>query len=270
MLSQTLLVAILVALIVAVALGAMALARLAALARARDAAARDVAQLRGLLEAYGRDAADHERDIRTDLAIARNESAGAATTLRQEVADVMARQQQGMARELGTMSALQHDQLRAFGERLGQLTHASESRLEALRATIEQRLDLLRAENTRKLDEMRATVDEKLQATLEQRLGASFRQVSERLEQVHRGLGEMHALATGVGDLKRVLTNVKSRGTWGEVQLGALLADVLPPSQYAQNVATRPGSSERVEFAVRFPGRNDDGTPCWLPIDAKF
>jgi len=270
MLSQTLLVAILVALIVAVVLGAIGLARLAALARARDAAGRDVAQLRGLLEAFGRDAADHERDIRTDLAIARNEAAGSATTLRQEVADVMSRQQQGMARELGTMSALQHDQLRVFGERLGQLTQSSESRLETLRATIEQRLDLLRAENTQKLDEMRATVDEKLQATLEQRLGASFRQVSERLEQVHRGLGEMHALATGVGDLKRVLQNVKTRGGWGEVQLATLLAEMLTPQQYETNVVTIPGSKRHVEFAIRLPGRGDDGAPCWLPIDAKF
>ncbi|MGE5104551.1 MAG: DNA recombination protein RmuC, partial [Betaproteobacteria bacterium] len=138
------------------------------------------------------------------------------------------------------------------------------------RKTVEERLDLLRAENAQKLEQMRATVDEKLQATLEQRLGASFKQVSERLEQVHRGLGEMHSLATGVGDLKRVLTNVKSRGTWGEVQLGTLLADVLHAGQYAQNVATRPGSTERVEYAVRFPGRSEDGAPCWLPIDAKF
>ncbi|HTL75935.1 MAG TPA: DNA recombination protein RmuC [Casimicrobiaceae bacterium] len=268
--SQTLLVAIFVALIVAVVLGVIGLARLAALARARDAVGRDVAQLRGLLEAFGRDAADHERDIRTDLAIARNEAAGSATTLRQEVADVMSRQQQGMARELGTMSALQHDQLRVFGERLGQLTQSSESRLETLRATIEQRLDLLRAENTRKLDEMRATVDEKLQATLEQRLGASFRQVSERLEQVHRGLGEMHALATGVGDLKRVLQNVKTRGGWGEVQLATLLAEMLTPQQYETNVVTIPGTNRRVEFAIRLPGRGDDGAPCWLPIDAKF
>jgi DNA recombination protein RmuC len=117
---------------------------------------------------------------------------------------------------------------------------------------------------------MRATVDEKLQTTLEQRLGASFRQVSERLDQVHKGLGEMQTLATGVGDLKRVLSNVKSRGTWGEVQLGALLADLLPASQYAQNVITRPGSKQPVEFAVRFPGRGEDNVPCWLPIDAKF
>src|SRR5574340_1376971 len=139
-----------------------------------------------------------------------------------------------------------------------------------MRRTIEERLELLRVDNAQKLDQMRAPVDEKLQTTLEQRLGASFKQVSERLEQVHRGLGEMQSLAIGVGDLKRVLVNVKTRGTWGEVQLGALLADLLPPGQYAQNVATRPDSAERVEFAVKLPGRSDDGAPCWLPIDAKF
>jgi DNA recombination protein RmuC len=116
---------------------------------------------------------------------------------------------------------------------------------------------------------MRATVDDRLQATLEQRLGDSFRLVSERLEQVHRGLGEMQALAVGVGDLKRVLGNVKTRGTWGEVQLATLLADALTPQQYATNVETIPGSNQRVEFAVRLPGRGD-AQPCWLPIDSKF
>ncbi len=136
--------------------------------------------------------------------------------------------------------------------------------------TVEQRLDLLRSENAKKLDEMRATVDEKLQATLEQRLGQSFKQVSDRLDQVHKGLGEMQTLAAGVGDLKKVLINVKSRGGWGEVQLGTLLAEMLTPAQYAQNVATRPDSKERVEFAIRLPGRSEDGAPCWLPIDAKF
>jgi DNA recombination protein RmuC len=135
---------------------------------------------------------------------------------------------------------------------------------------VEQRLDLLRGENAKKLDEMRATVDEKLQATLESRLGESFKLVSDRLEQVHKGLGEMQNLAAGVGDLKRVLTNVKTRGTWGEVQLGALLDEVLAPGQFDRNVATRPGSSERVEYAIRMPGRGDDGAPCWLPIDCKF
>jgi DNA recombination protein RmuC len=270
MITQSLLIAAVVGLIVLIVLGGVGLARLAALSRARDAAAREIAQLRGLLEAYGRGAADHERDIRTDLAIARNEAAGAATVLRQEVAEVMTRQQNGMARELATMSTLQQDQLRMFGERLRQLTQGSETRLEALRVTIEQRLDVLRAENSVKLDQMRETVDEKLQATLEQRLGASFRQVSERLEQVHRGLGEMQALATGVGDLKRVLQNVKTRGGWGEVQLATLLAEMLTPQQYETNVITCPGSNKRVEFAIRLPGRGDDGVPCWLPIDAKF
>jgi DNA recombination protein RmuC len=267
---ETLLIVIGIGLLVLVAIAAISLARVTALARSRDASAGAAADMRGRLDAIGTSLADHERDVRTDLAIARNEQAGTATALRQELAELMARQQQGMARELGTMSSLQHDQLRAFGERLGQLTTSSEARLESLRRTVEQRLDMLREENARKLDEIRATVDDKLQATLEQRLGASFKIVSDRLEQVHRGLGEMHTLAAGVGDLKRVLTNVKSRGTWGEVQLGTLLGDMLSPGQYAHNVATRPGSAERVEYAVRFPGRNDDGVPCWLPIDAKF
>jgi DNA recombination protein RmuC len=136
---------------------------------------------------------------------------------------------------------------------------------------VDTQLKTLQADNAAKLEEMRRTVDEKLQATLEERLGASFRQVSERLEQVHRGLGEMQALATGVGDLKRVLSNVKSRGTWGEVHLGSLLEQVLAPEQYAANVATREGSSDRVEFAVRLPGpEGRDGDIVWLPIDAKF
>jgi DNA recombination protein RmuC len=308
--NETLLIAAVVALVVLIAMTVATLVRVAGLGRGRDDAARGTAELRGRLEALARDVADHERDVRTDLATARNEMATAGLALRQEVGEVMARfaetnaqlhraasaaqanelkgfgerlsqlthelasaiarQQQGTAQQLTGMGALQQEQLKSFAERLSQLTQAWESRIEALRKTVEERLDLLRAENAQKLEQMRATVDEKLQATLEQRLGASFKQVSERLEQVHRGLGEMHSLATGVGDLKRVLTNVKSRGTWGEVQLGALLGDLLQPGQYAQNVATRPGSKERVEYAVRFPGRGDDGAPCWLPIDAKF
>ena len=133
--------------------------------------------------------------------------------------------------------------LARFGDQLGQLTQSNERRLEAVRATVEQKLDALRADNTQKLEQMRATVDEKLQTTLEQRLGESFKLVSDRLEQVHKGLGEMQTLAVGVGDLKRVLTNVKTRGTWGEVQLGTLLAEVLTPQQYDANVETVPGSN---------------------------
>ena len=268
--NDTGLIAAIVGFLVLLALAAATLVRLAGLARERGTAARDAAELRGRLEAFGRGVADHERDVRQDLAIARNEAAGAGTALRQEMGEVMARYAETNAQLHRAASTSQAAELKAFGERLAQLTQSSEARLDALRRTLEERLDMLRAENAQKLEQMRSTVDEKLQATLEQRLGASFKQVSERLEQVHRGLGEMQSLATGVGDLKRVLTNVKSRGTWGEVQLGALLADMLQPGQYAQNVATRPASKERVEYAVRFPGRSDDGAPCWLPIDAKF
>ncbi len=138
-----------------------------------------------------------------------------------------------------------------------------------LRGTLNERLGEIQADTAKKLEEMRKTVDEKLHATLEQRLGESFKQVSDRLEQVHRGLGEMQSLATGVGDLKRVLTNVKARGTWGEVQLGSLIEQVLTPDQYAKNVSTLPNSREQVEFAIKLPGK-DAGSPVWLPIDAKF
>jgi DNA recombination protein RmuC len=146
---------------------------------------------------------------------------------------------------------------------------AQTANLELLRTTLAASLDQLRKENEAKLEQMRLTVDEKLQGTLEKRLGESFQIVSERLEAVHKGLGEMQTLATGVGDLKRVLTNVKSRGGWGEVQLGMLLEDMLTPDQYAANVAIQPGSAERVEFAVRLPGKGD-GANVYLPIDAKF
>ena len=243
--------------VVVIALLVAVLLRFGALARDRDAAAREGAELRGRLEAFGRGVADHERDVRQDLAIARNESAGAGTALRQEIGDVMARYAETNAQLHAAAANAQATELKAFGERLAHVSQASETRLDALRRTLEERLDVLRTDNAQKLEQMRATVDEKLQTTLEQRLGASFRQVSERLDQVHKGLGEMQTLATGVGDLKRVLSNVKSRGTWGEVQLGALLADLLPASQYAQNVVTRPGSKQPVEFAVRFPGLAD-------------
>ncbi|MGI4985093.1 MAG: DNA recombination protein RmuC [Janthinobacterium lividum] len=180
--------------------------------------------------------------------------------------------------------------LRHVGEtlhvQLAGLSQANDLRFAEVRDTLERKLKDIEINNALKLDEMRRTVDEKLHATLEQRLGESFRLVSDRLERVHRGLGEMQTLAAGVGDLKKVLTNVKTRGTWGEVQLGALLEQVLTAEQYASNVATVPGSSERVEFAIRLPGGSaggvsggaggrqgaagGQGAPVWLPIDAKF
>jgi DNA recombination protein RmuC len=155
-------------------------------------------------------------------------------------------------------------------EELARAVESFGRQLDGRLVQLEGRVRELRGETAQNLDKIRATVDEKLQQTLETRLGESFKLVSERLEQVHRGLGEMQTLATGVGDLKRVLTNVKSRGTWGEVQLGALLEQVLAPEQYAANVAPGPRSSERVEYAVKMPGRDSGGEPVWLPIDAKF
>ncbi len=164
--------------------------------------------------------------------------------------------------------------LRRFGDglqqQLGQLSESNERRLAEVRATLEQKLRDIEANNALKLEEMRRTVDEKLHATLEQRLGESFKLVSDRLEQVHRGLGEMQVLAQGVGDLKRVLTNVKTRGTWGEVQLEMLLEQLLTAEQYGKNVETVRNSGARVEFAIRLPGKDADGQPVWLPIDAKF
>ena len=137
--------------------------------------------------------------------------------------------------------------------------------------TLQQQLQQLQRSNSEKLDEMRRTVDERLQTTLEKRLSESFKQVAERLEQVHQGLGQMHQLAQGVGDLQRVLTNVKTRGMFGEVQLEALLEQVLTVEQFAKQVETKPRSGQRVDFAIRLPGREaDDGLPVWLPIDAKF
>jgi DNA recombination protein RmuC len=150
------------------------------------------------------------------------------------------------------------------------LAESNARRMGEVRATLDAQLTHLQQQNNAKLDEMRRTVDEKLQTTLETRLGESFRQVADRLEQVHKGLGEMQTLAQGVGDLQRVLTNVKTRGMFGEVQLEALLEQVLTPEQYAKQVETRPRSNQRVDFAIRFPGRTSDGVPVWLPIDAKF
>ena len=261
-------------LVVLLVLGVVGLLRVFALDRTRDdearAAARDAADARARSDALGAQVAHVESDIRQDLANARTEQTNTAAGLRSEVGGAIGKFREATQQQLTDMAGLQQRQLQGFGEQLAKLTLSNEQRLDAVRVSVEQRLEALRVDNSAKLEQMRATVDEKLQATLEQRLGESFKIVSDRLEQVHRGLGEMQTLAAGVGDLKRVLTNVKSRGGWGEVQLGALLEEMLSPGQYAQNVATRPGSRDIVEYAVKLPGRADDGAPCWLPIDAKF
>jgi DNA recombination protein RmuC len=194
--------------------------------------------------------------------------------LERELRDELGRQAQASRADLAafqqTLLAQSAEAARTQNEQLGHLSLRNEQRLGEVRAAVQEQLKALQEGNERKLEQMRATVDEKLHATLEQRLGESFKQVAERLEQVHQGLGEMQGLARDVGSLNRVLTNVKTRGIYGEVQLAGLLEQVFTPQQYAANVETVPGSGARVEFAIRLPGRGDDGTPLWLPIDAKF
>ncbi len=210
-----------------------------------------------------------ERAVREEIARNREEAARNDRFIREEVSTSLRTVNDSVIRNMAGMSETQQKQMDSFSERLATLTESNQQKLDGLKSAVEERLKALQDDNALRLEQMRVTVDEKLQGTLEKRLGESFRQVSDRLEQVYRGLGEMQNLASGVGDLKRMLTNVKTRGTWGEVQLGAMLEQVLTPDQYDANVATKDGG-ERVEYAVRFPGRGDDGTPLWLPIDAKF
>ncbi|RZA33439.1 MAG: DNA recombination protein RmuC [Lysobacteraceae bacterium] len=219
-----------------------------------------------------------ERELRLEL-----QSTAQAT--RQEVAGHMGQyhgatvqQLDGMRQQMQLHSASGREEqaraLKRFADTLqltlSNLTESNAQRMLEVRGTLETKIRDLQADNAKRLEEMRQTVDEKLHATLETRLTESFRQVSERLEKVHQGLGEMQQLAIGVGDLKRVLTNVKTRGTWGEVQLEMLLEQVLTVDQYAKNVETIPGTGARVEFAIKLPGVVDGGPPLWLPIDAKF
>ena len=219
-----------------------------------------------------------EREVRREIV-------DNARANRQELATTFATFQQTLTQQSGEAIRTQNTQIDAFGQQLAllqktlsdtlvtQLQSVSESnarRMGEVRETLEKQLAQLQATNSAKLDEMRKTVDEKLQTTLETRLGESFKQVADRLEQVHKGLGEMQTLAQGVGDLKHLLTNVKTRGIFGEAQLSALLEQVFTADQYAAQVATQPGSKNTVDFAIRLPGRSDSGEPLWLPIDAKF
>jgi DNA recombination protein RmuC len=211
-----------------------------------------------------------ERAVSDEIATNREESLTQAKHLREEIGNTLTSVSSSLRASVAELSQLQTTQLESFGAQLATLARTNDEKLDRVRATLDERLMLLQTENARKLDEVRQTVDERLQGTLEAKLGESFRLVSERLEQVHKGLGEMQTLASGVGDLKRVLANVKTRGTWGEIQLQQLLDQVLVPDQYAVNVLTRDGSDERVEFAIKLPGRGPNDTPVLLPIDAKF
>lgn len=209
--------------------------------------------------------------LRDELRASRKEAATAASELRQEVS---ATHQDGTKTLVHTISQIgeaQTSKFQAFTTQLKNLTESNQTGLKNLQQTVDGRLQELRSSNEKKLDQMREVVDEKLQSTLEKRLGESFKIVGDRLEAVQKGLGEMRSLASGVGDLKKVLTNVKTRGTWGEVQLGALLDQILTPDQFDRNVKPRPDSRDIVEFAIRLPGANDDPNQCvWLPIDSKF
>src|SRR5574343_177041 len=229
----------------------------------------DEKRLIGLQEAQEKGLMRLERELREELARGRREDAEEAFRDREERAQSSNLLSQAVTTQVGQFGTLQAERLEAFARELNRFSLGLDERFERLKLTVEGRLTAIQADNANKLEEMRRTVDEKLHATLEQRLGESFKLVSERLEQVHRGLGEMQSLAAGVGDLKRVLTNVKTRGTWGEVQLSALLEQLLTAEQFAANVATKPGSGERGDFAIRLPGK-DDGAVVWLPIDAKF
>ena len=235
----------------------------ATLAQSREAMERrltdNATQLQTQLEAFSRSLAefgatqaDSAQKTRTELSQAFRDLRDSLQKQAAESAETQRRHQETAANQAGALS-----------DRL-------DRKFEELRQAVEAKLGQLQADNTAKLEEMRRTVDEKLQGTLEKRLGESFKLVSERLEQVHKGLGEMQSLATGVGDLRRMLTNVKTRGTWGEVQLASLLEQMLHPGQYEANVAPVPGSADRVEFAIKLPGRDPSAPPVWLPIDAKF
>ena len=238
----------------------------------------DAGRIEQLADLVGRSAEKTERGLRQELA-------DSARGSRQESAQALASFQQTLLAQSAEATRTQNAQIDAFAQQLallqkslgdtlhqqlGGLSESNARRLAEVRATLEAQLTQLQAGNASKLDEMRRTVDEKLQSTLETRLGESFKQVADRLEQVYKGLGEMQTLAQGVGDLKHLLSNVKTRGMFGEAQLAALLEQMLAPDQYAAQVATRPGTRHAVDFAVRLPGRGDDGVPVWLPIDAKF
>ena len=268
------------------------------------------AGLTARLEGLSRENERLERELREELVGARRDAQESARLLREDQLVRITQLGQSLGSQLGQMAQVQNGQIDSFGQQLAALTKGNEARFDELRTTVDQRLQHLmtdqragreetgntlkrfgdglgerfqevratldkqlgdlQADNAKKLEEMRLTVDEKLHKTLEDRLASSFKTVSERLEQVHKGLGEMQTLAAGVGDLKRVLTNVKTRGTFGEVQLGTLLEQFLAPDQYVREWSPRRGERERVDYAVKMPGRDEEGTPVFLPIDAKF
>lgn len=223
------------------------------------------------IEALGNIHNNTERMVKDEIARNREESSANAKQAREELSGALKDSSDSLLKRMTENAGMQKDQLDSFSRLLGDMTKINEEKLDVMRATIDSRLRELQEDNSKKLEQMRAVVDEKLQLTLETRIGESFKQVSERLEQVYKGLGEMRNLAAGVGDLKKVLTNVKTSGTWGEIQLGNILEQILTPDQYEVNVATKKNSDDRVEFAIKLPGRGVDKEQIvWMPIDSKF
>jgi DNA recombination protein RmuC len=228
-------------------------------------------QFRSALDYFEKIIKGTESTIRNEVSQNRLESGKNSKESREELMNTFRVFGDSIIKRMNDSFNSNKDQLDSFSKQLVNLTNTNEQKMEGMRRTIEERIKHLQEDNTKKLDQMRVTVDEKLQSTLEKRLGDSFRIVSERLEMVYRGLGEMKTLAASVGDLKNVLTKVKPRGVWGEIQLGILLEQVLAPEQYEQNVATKKRSADKVEFAIKLPGRTGDRDDIvWLPIDAKF
>jgi len=223
------------------------------------------------IDALGNIYNNTERMVKDEIARNREESSANAKQAREELSGALKDSSDSLLKRMTENAGMQKDQLDSFSRLLGDMTKINEEKFDAMRTTIDSRLRDLQEDNSKKLEQMRAVVDEKLQLTLETRIGESFKQVSERLERVYKGLGEMRSLAAGVGDLKKVLTNVKTRGTWGEIQLGNILEQILTPDQYEVNVATKKNSDDRVEFAIKLPGRGVDKEQIvWLPIDSKF
>ena len=223
-----------------------------------------------LIKAYSGRQENLGEILREEFHLSREEAGKRAHELRGEVATTQKNASDTVVRVMGEMSKSQQNSLSAMEKVVKELSEKNEALSKELRDTMDTKMKSLQESNEKKLEQIQKTVDEQLQSALEKRIGESFKIVSERLEAVQRGLGEMQTLATGVGDLKRVLTNVKDRGTWGEVQLGAILEQILAPEQYDKNVKVRPSSNELVEYAIRLPGNDANAEPVWLPIDAKF
>ena len=208
--------------------------------------------------------------LKEEMFLSRKEAADSEKRLREELSNLFKGFGDSIDKRMSEFASTQNKNFEGFSIKLTELIDKNDVKMEKVREAVEKKLESLQKDNSEKLEAMRVTVDEKLHATLEKRFGESFKVVSDRLEAVHKGLGEMQTLALGVGDLKKMLSNVKSRGTWGEAQLGNLIEEILTPEQYEKNVKTKKASRDNVEFAVKLPGNDDDVKQVWLPIDAKF